>query len=613
MHARIATPYNPIIGVGDLPTEEAIHLIERIAPLAVDCPRETRELARALGGHPLTLVLAAASANAATQYETREALRTLAASLHRPALEPFRVVLSQVLDQLPAEARELLRDLAVLPPKPHRFDFGAVVALAVDHPVLALELAGELADRHIDDFLAEWEDEAGDAEDAAKRAKAAAQVRALPALVGRLCASYLLEENRPKKAGDVPTWMITERVTDHLLADMASQPGTDEHALAVRYERLEALLRSRVWGGTESGVAVWYRLEDLTWQDDMLTWLYVLPKVSPDLARVALAGVYLDALWWWGEIVDFPLIQRLLTIARRERLVVDAWRGKTRFLDLIEKIERDYPKGYHCDSAEYLPSWRRTERHLRGLIDELAPDPLAAPADASPTAREARHVRMMLESFLAASLHYQAVGVTGAAELRRLQDDALTSFQRAITLADQDGNWHFAGWTQAQHADALVSFGDLDAAEHVLADAQHRAETFADDPEQLDFALFSEVVGTRARLALARGQLTTAFEEHGRAVHYWYAMMVHPWYYPPGVQAPDAANCFVYRAIRDRCLADLKELARTEGRETAARMAALVESRFLAPDPARPASDLPRFPPSPDDTHRPGEPMAPWG
>jgi Domain of unknown function (DUF4062) len=613
VHARIATPYNPIISVGDLPAEDAIHLIERVAPLAADCRDETRELARALGGHPLTLVLAAASANAATQYETREALRTLAASLHRPALEPFRVVLSQVLDQLPADARELLQALAVLPPKPQRFDFGAVVTLAVDHPVLALELAGQLAHRHIDDFLNEWEDEADDAKDAAQRAKAAAQVWALPALLGRLCAAYLVEENRPKKAGGVPTWMLTERVADHLLADMAGQPGADEQALAARYERLEALLRSRVRGGTESGFTAWYRLEDLTWQDDVLTWLYVLPKVSPELARLALAGVYLDALWWWGCWVDFPLIQRLLTVARRERLVVDAWRGKTRFLDLIEKIERDYPRGYRCDSAEYLPRWRLIERHLRGLIDELAPDPLAGPADAGLTAREARHVRMVLESFLAYSLQCQAADVTDAAELRRLKDEALESFQHAITLADQDGDWVFAGFTQADHGEALVSFGDLDVAEHVLADAQHRAEMFADDPKQLDFSSLGEVAGARARLALARGQLTRAFEEHGRAVHYWYATMVHPWYYPPGAPAPNTVNCFAYRAVRDRCLADLKELARTEGRETAARMAALVESRFLAPDPSRPASDLPRFPPSPDDPHHPGEQAAPWG
>jgi hypothetical protein len=613
VHARIATPYNPIVGVGDLPMEEAIRLIERIAPLAADCPNETRELARRLGGHPLTLVLAAASANAATQYETREELRTLTASLHRPALEPFRVVLGQVLDQLPPDARELLRDLAVLPPKPHRFDFAAVVILAVDHPVLALELAGQLSGRHIDDFLDEWEDEADDAEDAAHRVEAAAQVRALPALLGRLCAAYLLEENRPKKAGGVPTWMITERVADHLLADLASQPGTDEHVQAGRYERLEALLRSRVRGGTETGVAAWYRMEDLTWQDDVLTWLYVLPKVSPELARLALTGVYLDALWWWGMIVDFPLIQRLLAIARRERLVVDAWRGKTRFLDLIEKTERDYPKGYRCASAEYLPRWRRTERHLRGLIAELAPDPLAGPADPSPVAREARHVRMVLESFLAPSLHYQAVNATDAAERRRLKDEALASFQRAITLARQEGDWEFAGWTEADYGDALVSFGDLDEAEQVFADAEHRAEMFADDPKQLDLSLFGEIAGTRARLALARGQLTTAFEEHGRAVHYWYAMLIHPWYYPPGVQAPDPANCFIYRAVRDRCLADLEEVARTEGRAAAARMAALVESRFLASDPGRPAPDRPWFPPSPDDPHGPDEPAAPWG
>jgi hypothetical protein len=44
----------------------------------------------------------------------------------------------------------------------------------------------------------------------------------------------------------------------------------------------------------------------------------------------------------------------------------------------------------------------------------------------------------------------------------------------------------------------------------------------------------------------------------------------------------------------------------------AARMAALVESRFLAPDAGWAASDLPRFPPSLDDPHRLGESAAPW-
>jgi hypothetical protein len=194
-----------------------------------------------------------------------------------------------------------------------------------------------------------------------------------------------------------------------------------------------------------------------------------------------------------------------------------------------------------------------------------------------------------------------------------LKNEALESFQRAITLADQDGDWEFAGWTQAERGAALISFRDLDAAERVLADAQHRAEMFAADPKQLDMALFGEIAVARARLALARGQIVTAFEEHGRAVHYYYAMMVHPWYYPPGAQAPDAVNCFTYRAVRDRCLSDLKELARTEDRETVAKMTNLVESRFLAPDQVLATSELCKFPPSPDDPHRLGEPAAPWG
>lgn len=317
--ARIGVSDDPLIVLDDLPNDDAVALMVRAAPLVSHCVTEARQLTEVLGGNPMALLLCAGSARRATTESARQTLRSLARLPEHSELEPYQEVMRQVIEHLPPKERELL---AVLPAKPSSFDFEAVVALAVEHPTLAFDLSGRLREEDLEDVLEDWESDAADAEEAGRRADVAQQVRGLNGVLDHLCAWCLLEQVPPATPGGESAWAIHSLVAELALQDAADQTAGQEEALPARYERLETLPRSRVQGRVEGGYGAWYRFEDRTWQDDVLTWLYVLPKVDAELARMALAGVYLDGMWWWGMHLEFPFSPRLLELARRERLVV---------------------------------------------------------------------------------------------------------------------------------------------------------------------------------------------------------------------------------------------------------------------------------------------------
>lgn len=624
--ARIGVSDNPLVVLDDLPADDAVALMVRAAPLVSRCVAEAHQLIEVLGGNPMALLLCAGSARRATTESARQTLRTLARSPEHSELKPYQEVMRQVIGQLPPAERELLASLAVLPAKPSTFDFEAVVALAVEHPTLAFDLAGRLGE-DLEDVLADWADEAADAEEASRRADVAEQVRGLPEVLDHLCAWCLLDEVPTVAPEDPPAWAIHSLVAELALQDAGSEAAGQETASPARYERLETLLRSRVQGRVEGGYGALYRLEDRTWQDDVLTWLYVLPKVDAELARMALAGVYLDTLWWWGMYLEFPFSLRLLKLARRERLVVAAWRGQTRFLDLLEELERHYPKGYHQGRAEHVQSWKRVARLVRALITDLqlGAFPRAgeegtaqeAGGEDSLKAHESRHILALLEVFLAESQRFAAPHAADAAARDGLQAEALAAYERAIALVDEDGDQWNAGFIRFELADTLVGFGAAADAESMLAEARRRAEELAGQgPDDIDFELLANVARVEADLAWARGQEAAAFESHGRAIHYAYGFMVHPWNYAPDAPAPDAYTRLFYREQRERCQARLDELLRSKGRAAAAAMGATVHSRFLGPGALRgggspaaadqaPAQVRLRVPTSPDDPDHP--------
>jgi uncharacterized protein DUF4062 len=591
---------NPVITIGDLPAEDAVALLVRDAPSIRYCLEDARALVRAIGGNPQALRLVGGSAvRAATIDETHEVLRSLQRQPERAPLEPYRDVMATVIGRLPEADQRLLADLAVLPCKPHSFHFDAVVALAIDHPTLARDLADQLRgaeqeaieDREtryyasIQELLEEWAAAGEDAE-AAQRREIVGQVRGLNQAMARLCAAYLVEEIPPTTPDGPQTWMIHSLVAE--LALHGILPGAEgDQAKQARYKRLEGLLRDRVTGRADSGYAAWYRFEDTGWQDEALTWLYVLPNVDGESARRAVAGMYLDCLWWWwGAYLPFPFTTRLLRLARRNQLVTSAWRGQDRFLDLLEGIERDYPKGWHQGRAEYAHRWENVGRHVRGLIREL--DLAGVPAGTDADSQEAQHVLSVLLLLRAESQRFRAphAGPTARAGL---EEAALADYAAAIDLVDAGGDAWNAAYIRVEWADALAAMGQVEDATAKADDASARAAALrAANPQDPDFELLANVARVRADLAWMRQRPEDAFEAHGRALHYAYAFMIHPWRDVPGRPQPDAYARKFYREQRERCQARLRGLAGQQGTD-ASSMAAIVAGRFLLTGPPEPS------------------------
>ena len=194
-----------------------------------------------------------------------------------------------------------------------------------------------------------------------------------------------------------------------------------------------------------------------------------------------------------------------------------------------------------------------------------------------------------------------------------LEEAALADYAAAIDLVDAGGDAWNAAYIRVEWADALAGFGRLEDATATADDASARAATLrAANPQDPDFELLANVARVRADLAWMRGQREPAFEAHGRALHYAYAFMIHPWRDTPGRPAPDAYTRKFYREQRERCQARLRLLARLRGTAAAA-MAASVAGRFrpaarqqpplAAQDPAALLESL--LPTAPDD---PGHP-----
>jgi hypothetical protein len=612
---------NPVITIGDLSVRDAVAMLIRDAPGIQYCQDDARALVRTMGGNPQALRLVGGSAvGAATPEQTREILRSLLRQPKHEALAPYRQVMTGVISQLPEAEQRLLADLAVLPCKPHSFHFDAVVALAVEDPDLGRDLAGRLREAeseaiedHASDYLTqaielieEWANEADKAEVAARQA-VAQQVRELYQAMSRLCAAYLLEQIPPATPGGPQTWMIPSLVAELALPEHGILPQTQE----ARYHRLEAWLRDQVTGRLGSSYNAWHRFEDSGWQDDVLTWLYVLPKVNEKSARRAVAGVYLDCLWWWAMYLSFPFSIRLLRLARRDQLVRNAWHGRDTFLEKLEQIESDYPKGWQQDRRDNARKWERVGRHVRTLIGELGLDEI--PAGTDPNSVEARHILALLLVVQAESQRFRARHAA-AGDRPQLEERALADYGAAIDLVDGDGDDWNAAFIRFERGDALSSFGRLADAEAEAAEAGRRAKKIGEDPEELDFELLANVARLEADLAWTENEPDAALEAHGRAIHYAYAFMIYPWLDAPGHPAPDGYTLKFFHEQRERCQGRLRVLARAQDPNAAREAALKVSARFRpadAPAPALSATDAPDhllrelLPTAPDDTEHP--------
>jgi hypothetical protein len=263
----------------------------------------------------------------------------------------------------------------------------------------------------------------------------------------------------------------------------------------------------------------WYRYEDPRWQAAKREWLFHQARASAsgprerELGRLRLARVFLDTFWWWGCYLDFPFCRTLVFDWRTTQADRD-------WADTLTQILDAYPHGYEKEKAPHewrdgeLPRWDAVHAALIELRDACGvggdPAELAEP--------ERRHVRGLIETFLAHAARYASKDASAFA-------NALEHYDAAIGLFETDEDEWDAAWTRFERAELRVEHGQADVAR---ADWQRSADLVA---ELKDEELAANLHRLAADAHAAAGDLDSAFAAHGRAVLHAYLFQRRP--HPP--------------------------------------------------------------------------------
>jgi hypothetical protein len=263
----------------------------------------------------------------------------------------------------------------------------------------------------------------------------------------------------------------------------------------------------------------WYRYEDSRWQAAKREWLFHQARASAsgpkerERGRLRLARVFLDAFWWWGCYLEFPFCRALVFDWRTTQADRD-------WADTLVQILDAYPHGYEKAKAphewreEELPRWDAVRAALLELRDAcgVAGDP------ASLVEPERRHVRGLIETFLAHAARYASQDDSSFA-------NALQHYDAAIELFDADEDAWDEAWTRFERAELRVEHGQADAARD---DWQRSADLVAElEDEELAANLHRLAADAHAAL----GDLDSAFAAHGRAILHAYLFQRRP--HPP--------------------------------------------------------------------------------
>jgi len=323
----------------------------------------------------------------------------------------------------------------------------------------------------------------------------------------------------------------------------------------------------------------WYRYEDPCWQAAKREWLYHQSRASSsgkkerELGRLRFTRVFLDAFWWWGCYLEFPFCQALLDDWRRTQEDTD-WTSA--FTQILEA----YPHGYEKDKEPHewlegeLPRWQAVRAALLDVRDACGLAGDAAAIDEE----ERRHVRALVDTFLAHAARYERSDDAAYATALKQYDEAVELFER------NEDDWDTA-WTRFERAELKLEHGHVDEAR---ADWSRAAGLVADLEDE-------ELAANLHRLAadahFAAGDAHAAFAAHGRAVLHAYLFQRRP-------HPPDEYTLSFYAEQVARALDRLFEHGRAGGDMLRA------GELLAAPFPGRPALAVPSLtPPAADDVH----------
>ena len=253
-------------------------------------------------------------------------------------------------------------------------------------------------------------------------------------IIERLGRYSFVEPPRPRHPYQAITGFVREVIVSRLDMDPARQQAT--HQRAAEYYRDLMLAR---WDEDDTSYNGWYRYEEPDFQTYRREWLYHLGSLTGgrrQAGRIGIARIFFDAFWWWGSYVRYQFCEDLLADWSAAGSGDDpddrAW-GKL-LSDVYEKYPRDWQKPVPAEVWDDILETLLLIRRYGGFDG------------AQPEDRQLRHVRAIIDCYLANAVRYADPADEEADE--RL-DDAGELFE-----ADND-EWNLA-WVEYARADLAV-------------------------------------------------------------------------------------------------------------------------------------------------------------
>jgi Domain of unknown function (DUF4062) len=522
-----------VITVGDYHSvDDALEQMRHDAPDVREWPQpDTRILAEALGLRPISLFTAAKDIEAEARRSPRRVAARIRKQLEAIAREEseegkYAALISNSIENLSPEARDLLALMTVLHPKPTLFPDEMAVALDLS---LSLDEAIAIATVENDSTLSD--DELRHRDDADD-------------LVSELVDRGLLERMSGRgPAGQDSAPLLTVHPAN-VRAIRKCLPLTAENR-AAGHARAEAFYRTLVGKAVSGSFEERFRMEDDAWWARAEEWIYHFGHIAPGRAGIVFAALFFDAYWWWDVYVPFDSCDRLLDYVGRPRVRAVS-PDMSQIAALLTEFRRSLPRKHESIVArlyaqiaggapERAAGLRENARRGASVIPVLRelcaclgiteldalfgdappePDDAGQPDDAPVTDQTRLHLLGLLCLFLAQGHWFRAELEPEGTALAAAE----SCYRRAESCFTEELDSYDVALTRNLLGQVISERGG-DPGE-----IWEKAEEVADD--ESDTELLGNIERARAEHLRLHGDLDGALVHYGRAVFYGMAMQV---------------------------------------------------------------------------------------
>jgi Domain of unknown function (DUF4062) len=338
-------------------------------------------------------------------------------------------------------------------------------------------------------------------------------------LAARLAADYSIMTASDNAHAE--SFRLHEGIREYRLADMP--PDTVRH----RHERAEHVYAELVakqepeWDpAAADAFTVWARFESAEFQDLLREWLFhAVRSQDGELSQqtgVRITQIFLEAFWWWGFYLRFPVCEQLLR--ELDLISADKSDADRQWLADLSTFYRNFRWGYvYNEPGQGQRDWAEVGPAMLGLRRRAGVNPRRA-------MDKGRHViNVITEVYRAQAEAFRAPG--GDPDVAAaLFADARAAIRRSVAAGNNADVWRDA-WIVYFTADMWSSSGRLDEASVALRELDALADAF-DADDLFDRELTSRTASLQGEVYLARGGYAAAIDCCARAALLVYAYHV---------------------------------------------------------------------------------------